>query len=378
MAIKLGELLLNEKMITPEQLDEALKCQVVFGIKLGSSLIELGFITDEQLCKFLSQKLGVPYAPPRALTTIPADVLALVPAEIAEKYRVIPLRVEGRRLALAMADPTDFKAIDEVAFVSGCIVIPHIAPDVRLTAALSMLYQIRGDIRYLRIAGELANKRRNAPRREEVQKAEKIEIPMVSENGELLNIEIPLEFEGFASMPGHQEDFYAPAAGGIEQYTIDRLSMDFASAKNRDQVANVFIKYLGQEFTVGALFIFRNNSAIGWRGIASGTRIEELNSLNILLSKPSVLRDVLDTRRFSMGALINTAENAMILKALGVPATKPLLVLPVIMMNKVVAAVIVCAEMDALGKRLQELQKLVYKASLAFEMLIIKNKILMT
>ena len=60
MAIKLGELLLKEKLVTPEQLDEALKTQTVFGIKLGSSLVELGFITDEQLCSFLSRKLGVP------------------------------------------------------------------------------------------------------------------------------------------------------------------------------------------------------------------------------------------------------------------------------------------------------------------------------
>lgn len=378
MEIKLGELLLKEKMITPEQLDEALKCQVLFGIKLGSSLIELGFITDEQLCKFLSRKLEVPYVPPRALTTIPAEVLALVPSEIAEKYRVIPVKMDGRRLALAMADPTDFKAIDEVAFVSGCIVIPHIAPDVRITAALSMLYQIRGDIRYLRVAGEVANKRRNEPRREEVQKAEKIEIPMMSENGELLNIEIPLEFEGFANMPGLPEDDFAPAANGIERYSIDRLSRDFAAAQTRDQVADVFIKYLGQEFTVGALLIIRNNTAAGWRGIASGKRIDELDKLSVLLSKPSVLRDVLDSRSFSMGPLINTPENAQILKAIGVSATTPLLVLPVIMLNKVVATLIVSADMDALGKRLQELQKLVYKASLAFEMLIIKNKILMT
>lgn len=377
MAIKLGELLLNEKMITSEQLDEALKYQVLFGIKLGSSLIELGYITDEQLCRFLSQKLAVPYVPPRALTTVPAEVLALVPSDIAGKFRVIPVKLDGRRLALAMADPTDFKAIDEVAFISGCVVVPHIAPDVRITAALSMLYQIRGDIRYLRVAGEVANKRKNTPRQEIVKKAEKIEIPMMSDSGELLNIEIPLEFEGFANIPGHEDDLMAES-GGMECYTVDRLSLEFASAKNRDQIANVFIKYLGQEFTIGALFIIRNNMAIGWRGVADGKRIEELESLNVLLSKPSVMRDVLETRQFAMGSLIQTPENTQILKALGAGSGTPLLALPVIMLNKVVAVVVVSADMDALGKRLLELQKLVYKASLAFEMLIIKNKILMT
>ena len=101
MAIKLGELLLNEKLITPEQLDEALKSQMIFGIKLGSSLIELGVITDEQLCRFLSRKLGVPAVSPRAMSSVSPEVLALVPAELAEKYRVVPIRADGKKLALA-------------------------------------------------------------------------------------------------------------------------------------------------------------------------------------------------------------------------------------------------------------------------------------
>ncbi|MDD2364608.1 MAG: hypothetical protein PHN84_00445 [Desulfuromonadaceae bacterium] len=377
MAIKLGEMLLKEKLISPEQLDEALKCLSIFGIKLGSSLIELGYITDEQLCKFLSHKLGVPNVSHKILTTIPPEVLALVPAELAGRYRVIPIRTEGKKLALAMADPTDFKAIEEVAFVTGCVILPHIVPDVRITSALSKYYQIRGDIRYLRIEGEIANKRKSAPVQNAVKKAEKIAIPMVAENGDLLNIEIPLEFEGFASIPGHEEDF-DQVVDGVERYTVDRLSIEFASAKNRDQIATVFIKYLGQEFRMGALFIIRNNMAVGWRGVASEKRIEDLENLTILLSKPSVMRDILETRHFSMGTLIQTPENVQLLKILGVTTITPLLVLPIIMLNKVVAAVVVSADMDALGKRLQELQRLVYKASLAFEMLIIKNKILMT
>lgn len=79
-----------------------------------------------------------------------------------------------------------------------------------------------------------------------------------------------------------------------------------------------------------------------------------------------------------MGALINTYENRQILKLLNIRPETSLLVLPVIMLNKVVAVVLVTADMDALSRRLAELQKLVRKASLAFDMLIIKNKILMT
>lgn len=369
--------MLNEKLITPEQLNEALTSQVIFGIKLGSSLVELGFITDEQLCALLSRKLGVPPVSPRALSYVSPEVLALVPAELAKKYRLIPIKVEGKKLALAMTDPTDFKAIDEVAFVSGCVVRPHIAPDVRITAALSKFYQVWEDTRYLRIEGEVANRRKKSPIKAVNQRADTIEIQMKSDTGELLNVKIPLEFEGFANLPGYQDDDYS-AGEGIGRYTVDRLSLDFASAKNRDQVADVFIKYLGQEFKIGALFVIHKNMAVGWRGILSGNLIEGLDKLSIPLNKPSVFKDVFDTQHFAMGALIQTPENAQILKSLGVSADTPLLVLPIIMVKKVVVALIVSADMEALGKRLLELQKLVYKASLAFETLIIKNKILMT
>lgn len=377
MAIKLGELLLKEHLITAEQLDEALKNQVIFGIKLGSSLIELGFITDEQLCIFLSRKLGVPSVTPREMSSVTPTVLALVPADLAGKHRVVPLKLDGRKLALAMADPSDLKAIDEVAFATGHTIVPHIVPDVRITAALSKYYQIRGDLRYLRVEGEIANRRRKAPSADSVKKAESIHIPMTNDKGELLNIEIPLEFEGFASLPDY-EDYHTEPMEGVERYSVDRLSLEFASAKNRDQIATVFIKYLGQEFTVGALFIIRHNIAAGWRGVAAGERIEGLESQMILLSKPSVMKDVFESRQFSMGTLIQTPENKQLLTALKVNSTTPLLVLPIVMLNKVVATVVVSADMDALGKRLLELQKLVHKASLAFEMLIIKNKILMT
>jgi hypothetical protein len=126
------------------------------------------------------------------------------------------------------------------------------------------------------------------------------------------------------------------------------------------------------------LFIVRPNAAVGWRGVCGGEKFPEFEELSLLLSKPSVLNDVIESRNFSMGTLVNLPENRQILKALHLRSETSLLVLPIVMLNKVVAVVLVTADMEALGHRLTELQKLVRKASLAFEMLIIKNKILMT
>jgi hypothetical protein len=377
MAIKLGELLLQENLITPEQLDEALKNQTLFGIKLGSSLVELGFITDEQLCRLLSSKLGVPAATSRALASVSAEVLAQVPAELAGKYRVVPIRLDGKKLALAMADPTDFKATDDVAFVTGYIVLPHIAPDISITSALSKYYQVRGDIRYLMAEGELDKKRRSAPAQKSEIKAGNIVVPMVDKDGELHSIEFPLEFDGFASLPGYEEDLATPSEGA-QRYSVDQLMNEFSNAKERDQIGSALIRYLNQDYTATALFIIRNNMATGWCGISEGVRIEGLENLTIPLNAPSVMKVVHESGQFFMGSLVQIPEHIRLIKILRVDFRAMFLLLPIIMQKKVVAMLLVCGEVTVISKRLLELQKLALKASLAFETLIIKNKILQT
>lgn len=374
MALKLGELLLQEKMVTPEQLEEALKNQMIYGIKLGSSLVEMGYIDEEVLARLLSTKLGVPCVGRKELAAVSKDLLRDFPRHLVKTYHVVPLRLEGNRLSLAMTDPTDFGAIEEIGFVTGHVVQPYIAPDVHISRALARYYNISsGEARYQQVADQRRKRGIDV-----AAKSATITMPSFTETGELLNVTIPAEFEGFASLHGDEPDDVYMLSENVSRYSVDRVSLDFAAARTRDDVANVFIKYLGQEFTAAALFIVRGNAAVGWRGVSGGESVAGFADLNLLLSKPSVLRDVVESRNFSMGALINTPENRQILKVLQIRPEISLLVLPVVMLNKVVAVVLVTAEMDALGRRLAELQKLVRKASLAFEMLIIKNKILMT
>lgn len=377
MAIKLGELLLQEHIITPEQLDEALKNQALFGIKLGSSLIEMGVISDEQLCHFLSSNLGVPAASPLAMTTVPPEVLAQVPAELAGKYRVVPIRVEGKKLSLAMSDPNDFKASEAVAFVTGFVILPHIAPDVMITSALSKYYQLRGDIRYIMAEGSIANKRKTAPSSKTVNKTDTVAFPMKDKNGGQFTIEVPIEFEGFASLPDY-EDYYPAEVYEEKRYSAEQLALDFTSAIDRDQIGTALIRYLGQEFSATALFVIRNDVAIGWRGFVSGKLITKMEHVTIPLGKPSLLRDTFASGQFSMGKLAQTPENSTLLKFLRIGPDSPLLGMSLVMQTKVVAIFIVSDKLETLDARLPELQKLAGKAVLAFEILIIKNKILQT
>jgi type IV pilus assembly protein PilB len=135
---RLGDLLLAEGIVTPEQLGQAVAEQVRTDDKLGSVLVRLGLLTELQLVHFLSRQYRVPVA--EIPEQIPADVLKLVPVAIARKYEVIPVSRTATSLALAMTDPTNLSALDEVSFRTGLRVVPMLAPSSAIRKEIQQSY----------------------------------------------------------------------------------------------------------------------------------------------------------------------------------------------------------------------------------------------
>lgn len=140
--MKLGAWLLSKGKITEDQLQRALQHQQFFGGRIGTSLIKLGYIDEDVLGAFLSDVSGSPYAPPALLDSVPPQVRALIPARLAAQYRVVPLGVEGKRLRLAMRDPKDLMALDEMAFLTGMSIEPYVSTDFRIQKALTQYYDV--------------------------------------------------------------------------------------------------------------------------------------------------------------------------------------------------------------------------------------------
>src|SRR5882762_9305258 len=139
MAVRIGELLLKEKRITPEQLQEALNYQRQNGGKLGYNLIKLGYVKDEEITSLLSKQYGVPSI---ALTQFEIDpaVVKLVPAETAQKYQIVPLSRAGATLTIAMTDPTNVFAMDDIKFMTGYNVEPVVASETAVIDAIAKYY----------------------------------------------------------------------------------------------------------------------------------------------------------------------------------------------------------------------------------------------
>jgi type IV pilus assembly protein PilB len=143
MAIRLGELLLREKRITPAQLQEALKHQQANGGRLGTSLVRLGFLSDEDITSILSRQYGVPSINLLDLQ-LDAAIVRLIPGETANKYNVIPVGRNGTTLTLAMADPTNVFAMDEIKFMTGLHVDPVVASEQSIRDAIGVHFKSQG------------------------------------------------------------------------------------------------------------------------------------------------------------------------------------------------------------------------------------------
>jgi len=139
MAVRLGELLVSRGLITTKQLDNALQEQKLSGNKLGSSLIKLGFITEKNLVSFLSKHYGVPAIDLAEVQTDP-EVIKMIPPDVVFKYQIIPIKRVGSTLRVAMADPSNILAIDDIKFLTGCHVEVFVSTESAIKAAVEKYY----------------------------------------------------------------------------------------------------------------------------------------------------------------------------------------------------------------------------------------------
>jgi type IV pilus assembly protein PilB len=139
MSVRLGEILVKESLITQDQLQKALEFQRVNGGKLGSCLQKMGFITDDDITGVLSRQYGVPSINLKYYEIDP-NVIRLIPQDTALRYQVVPLSRVGSVLTIAMTDPTNVFAMDDVKFMTGFNVEPVVASETAISDAISRCY----------------------------------------------------------------------------------------------------------------------------------------------------------------------------------------------------------------------------------------------
>ena len=139
MSVRLGEILVKESLITQDQLQKALEFQRSNGGKLGSCLTKMGFITDDDITGVLSRQYGVPSINLKFYEIDPT-VIKLIPQDTATRYQVIPLSRVGSVLTIAMTDPTNVFAMDDIKFMTGFNVEPVVASESAIGEAIVRFY----------------------------------------------------------------------------------------------------------------------------------------------------------------------------------------------------------------------------------------------
>src|ERR671915_1847418 len=155
MSAKLGEILVRENLISPQHLRQALDYQREHGGRLGFNLVKLGLVSDDTITAILSRQYGIPSVN-LELFDIDDSVLRLIPQEVAQKYSVLPLSRVGATLTLAMVDPTNVFAMDDIKFMTGLNVEPVVVAEASVQQAISKYYSTTREIELASVTTEVA------------------------------------------------------------------------------------------------------------------------------------------------------------------------------------------------------------------------------
>ncbi len=139
MSQRLGDLLVREKVITADQLEQALREQGTSGTRLGAALVKLGFLSDDDVTNFLSRQYGVP-AINLNYFEIDPSVVKLIPYDTAKRYQILPLSRVGASLTIAMVDPTNVFAMDDIKFMTGFNIEPVVASETAILEGIEKAY----------------------------------------------------------------------------------------------------------------------------------------------------------------------------------------------------------------------------------------------
>jgi hypothetical protein len=153
MAMRLGQVLIQNGIIDDAQLKAALDAQLIYGGHLGTCLVELGFVEVDLLAGVLSKQFSVDAADRERILKIDPLVIGSLPAALVVKHEVIPFDLKQRVLHVAMVDPKNLLALDELSFASGYRVEAWVAPEILIHRAMEHYYKVPRKLRHISVSG---------------------------------------------------------------------------------------------------------------------------------------------------------------------------------------------------------------------------------
>lgn len=313
--MKLGEALVGKGLITKQELNLALERQVVFGGRIGTNLLELRILSEEDLTRFIGEYFRLPYITNEVIGSIPKNVLHSVNKEIIEKYKILPLKKEGKKLYVAMLNAGNLPEVDELSFITGFHIVPYAISEMRLFFALERHYGIKTEQRYVKFL-----------------------------------------------------DRFNPQIEVLD--SLEKVKEVLTEANNEEKIAEIIIRLARTVASRAAIFNVHIDKITIWKAKGFITDTFEIKVELPLFSK------VIKSKTFYRGPVHNTPENAPLIGLLaGTP--QDVLIKPIVIKEEVVGLFYFDNGNDSvLDRDVHYLSNLASLFSLAFEFLVLKKSIL--
>jgi hypothetical protein len=371
--LRIGELLLKEGILSRQQLEEALNAQLIYGGKLGTNLVEHGFVTEEFLTSFLSKQCNVPAVGIEKLENIPSEVIKSITRDLAERHKVIPFRKDKRRLDVALVDPTNLKAIDEVAFKTGLLTRPHVAPEVTILRCLERYYHIPTRRRYIHIETE------KEPGRFDISAGLATSIDANPQTGsETPHPNGSLLTRGETPGQGGEVPIGLPDAFPDRPMNMMQVVCELQSAEASRQITDLILRFGRPFFSNRSVLMRRADSFELVASEGSSAYGDRTKKLTVPIEEQNIIQTILTTKRYHLGTLPANPENFQIVEQFGEEPSSMFLVLPLIYNQRVEFILFASAPTHIFTLDCVRLfQLMVEKASLTHQILLLKSRLLL-
>ena len=358
---RLGDLLIRKGLLTAEQLDQAIQCQVIFGGRLGTNLLELGHVGEEALNEALAQKCQAPAVKREELEEVPPQVIELVSRELAGRYGAVPLRLTGSQLQMAMLDPGEPAPVKALAAATGKTVQPAVALEVYMRWALERYYGIKREARFINLERTLALIREMAAQPSGKTSGARVPVgarvpspaqvkPLGpgdtfwagSQNIPLFPAEPllpdPQSITAMEGAPKTLDDFWERVGRTSHPHQLlPRLFRQLEQAPNRDQIAELVLDFGQRILPRVALFFVKAGLVFGWDGRGERLTRGQVSGIMLPLDRPSLFRTVVETGAVSLGPVPDAPLNRRFLTAMSNPRPAVAVLIPVTLAERVVA-----------------------------------------
>jgi len=371
---QIAEYLLERGLISSAQLEEAQRTQGFFGGRLETHLLKLGYVSEELLGEAMTEVSGVPFASWEHLRAAPQAALEALPMPLIERHRVCPFRLDSGRLRVATLAPRDAVALRELQAATAHTIEPWVTAEPKLYQALERHYKLRFEgTKGINVHREASDRARSAPGPSAGLPPRQAE-PEVGLDGRPLDAEV--SFEEYATDREAIPRAPAPAATSVADGGLDALDEAFASARDRDEIAEALFAFCSSRASRCGLFAVGRDAVRGISGRGRAFESDALRKLSVPVGSGTVFDSALQSRDFYFGVVPGLPANRDLYTALGGRLPSNVMLLPVLVKERMVALLYLDNESEPLPRPdIPLMRRVAAKASLAFELVLLRNKL---